>query len=101
MLEKPLVIWALLILVTGCASLPDNSDNARSYAIPTDGDHSLEAKLFNQEERKDSTESGVFLLDNGLDAFVARAAFANEANSMGAALNPVAPFIPVTDPPGI
>ena len=67
-----------LSLMSGCSGLPDNSERTRSYAI-TDGESTHLGKAFHQELVKYPDQSGVFLLANGLDAFVARVLLARQA----------------------
>ena len=71
----PLIV---LILISGCASLPQNFDRPVSHAYMDTGDTSL-GKARRSEIDAHKEESGFLLLDNGLDAFVARAVLAGRA----------------------
>lgn len=73
-----LLICCILVLIGGCAKLPDNSERSFSYAY-TEPDNTTISK--NTEEHFDANpgESGFLLLKDGMDAFVARAVLANAA----------------------
>lgn len=67
-----------LLLLSGCASLPDNSKRTESYAIT----NTLETKLgkgLQASRDQGETQDGFIILGKGLDAFVARAALAEVA----------------------
>jgi putative cardiolipin synthase len=67
-------------LISGCASLPDNSSKSVTHALPEDTGTRI-AEVF--DERASSHpqgQSAFHLLGNGLDAFVARALFAQMAD---------------------
>jgi putative cardiolipin synthase len=70
-----------LLLAAGCASLPDNSGRPVSHAYTDTQDTRLgkgiQAAMARHPEK--SGQSGFILLGNGLDAFVARAVLANNA----------------------
>jgi putative cardiolipin synthase len=68
----------LLLCVCGCSALPKNFEKAYSTAI-LDGDSTELGRLFQTSLRDQPGESGVFLLSNGLDAFVGRALLAEKA----------------------
>ncbi len=68
----------VLSLIGGCATLPTNFDRPESYAY-TDTDDTLLAKARRDEKLAHPGHSGFLLLDNGLDAFVARAVLAQSA----------------------
>lgn len=74
------LIIAILFLQTSCATLPDNSQQTPSHTLvghlPT-GDF---GKIYN-EALKHPGKSGIHLLDDGLDAFVARAGLIRRAQS--------------------
>ncbi len=65
-------------LLGGCGALPDNHARTFSEAI-SDGDATSLGKAFSQDIENHPNQSGVFLLGNGLDAFVARAVLARQA----------------------
>ncbi|MFV2005711.1 MAG: phospholipase D family protein, partial [Gammaproteobacteria bacterium] len=68
----------LSLILSGCASLPDNSDRTESYAFTDTQDTELgraSEAYSDQSEKRD----GFILLSDGLDAFVARAALAEVA----------------------
>ena len=58
--------------------LPDNAERRRSSAM-ADGESTQLGKGFHQDLAKHPGRSGVFLLGNGLDAFVAHALLARRA----------------------
>jgi len=68
----------LLILISGCASLPQDFDRPVSYAY-IDTDDTTLGKSRRNEINAHKYESGFLLLGNGLDAFVARAVLASRA----------------------
>lgn len=72
------VFLAFLLLIAGCATLPQNFDRHVSYAITDTEDTSL-GRLRLEELRAHPGQSGFILLENGLDAFVARALLAEHA----------------------
>jgi putative cardiolipin synthase len=77
-------IWRLTVVITsmfffgGCASLPDNSSRTLSVTI-TDEDNTVLGKLNEQRLKHHPGLSGIYLLRDGLDAFVARIALARYA----------------------
>ena len=80
---KPLsmivVVAALaLLLISGCATLPENFERPESYAY-TDTDDTRLGKARRDEKLAHPGQSGFFLLGSGLDAFVARAVLAHSA----------------------
>jgi putative cardiolipin synthase len=69
-----------LVLNSGCATLPENVDRPVSNAYTaTDTSNTLWGKVRLDERLAHPGESGFFLLENGLDAFVARALLAEGA----------------------
>jgi putative cardiolipin synthase len=62
----------------GCSELPDNTDRLPSTAI-RDGYDTTLGRSFADEIASHPNQSGVFLLGNGLDAFVGRALLASLA----------------------
>jgi cardiolipin synthase C len=67
-----------LSFLGACAKLPDNSGRDPSHVI-SDGESTRLGKAFKPQLEQHAGESGVFLLGNGLDAFVGRAVLANMA----------------------
>ncbi len=67
-----------LLLMGGCATLPDNFERPESYAY-TDTDDTYLGKARRDKLLAHPGQSGFLLLANGLDAFVARAVLANLA----------------------
>jgi putative cardiolipin synthase len=72
-----LVILALF-LVVGCATLPENFVKPESYAY-TDTDDTRMGRARRDEINAHPGQSGFLLLGNGLDAFLARALLAENA----------------------
>lgn len=72
------VLIASMLFVGGCARLPDNSSRMLSGTI-TDGEKTKLGKLNEQRLKQHPGQSGVYLLKDGLDAFVARAGLARYA----------------------
>ena len=66
------------LIISACASLPENVDRTPSYAY-TDTDDSRLDSYRPEEIDAESGQSGFLLLGNGLDAFVARAVLAQLA----------------------
>jgi putative cardiolipin synthase len=66
------------LLIGGCATLPKNFERPVSYAL-TDTDDTFFGRAYNNFKSYKPGESGFSLLENGLDAFVARAVLANQA----------------------
>ncbi len=67
-----------MAFLNGCVSLPDNSMRTSSMVI-TDSDTTSLGKVFNQLLEQHPDKSGVYMLRDGLDAFVGRAALARLA----------------------
>ena len=67
-----------LLFVGGCASPPPNGDNPTTYALQDTADTHMGEK-YRALKEGNPDDSGFFLLGNGLDAFVARAALAQVA----------------------
>lgn len=68
----------LLLVLNGCAVLPENTDKSISFAYQGDQNPIL-SKLYANAAKDDGEASGYMLLGDGLDAFVARAALAQVA----------------------
>ncbi|MGW8192859.1 MAG: phospholipase D family protein [Desulforhopalus sp.] len=73
-----LIFFVFLFILEGCASLPDNSHRTFSFAYPAPEQATI-AQKFTEELNDHPDESGYLLLDNGMDAFIARAALAHVA----------------------
>ena len=78
MIKNPLIIIVLLLLLSNCASLPENTNRNESYAF-TDTQNTRVGKDVQAELKQSKAENGFVLLGSGLDAFVARAALAESA----------------------
>ena len=73
-----LSIWLLLLALVGCATLPENVDRPSSKAFSDTGDTAIGSAIA-KETSDHPGQSGFLLLENGLDAFVARAVLARFA----------------------
>ncbi|MDH3228373.1 MAG: phospholipase D family protein [Alphaproteobacteria bacterium] len=69
---------SVLLLVGGCASLPEDFARPESFAFGNTDDTAL-GKTSRERRRGHPGQTGFYPLDNGLDAFVARAVLANSA----------------------
>jgi putative cardiolipin synthase len=82
MIHKNSIIFVLVILamliVGGCATLPENFEKPESYAY-TDTDDTPIGKARRDEINAHPGKSGFLLLGNGLDAYLARAILAENA----------------------
>ena len=67
-----------LLLAGGCATLPENYDRPVTYAY-TETDDTAFGEARSDEKAAHAGESGFMLLENGLDAFVARAVMSHYA----------------------
>jgi len=74
-----LILLALHSFLTGCASLPENINQAESYAFTDTQNTSLGRFSQGIRDQVKNNEDGFILLKDGLDAFVARAALAEKA----------------------
>ncbi len=68
----------LLLLLSGCASLPDNSHRSESFAY-TDTQNTRYGMAQQHAKRAHPGKSGFLLLKDGLDAYVARTILARDA----------------------
>jgi len=66
------------LFLTGCATLPQNFERLESHAL-TDTSDTGWGKIRQEEKAAHPGQSGFILLENGLDAFVARALLAEYA----------------------
>lgn len=73
-----LSIWLLLLALLGCATLPENVDRPLSKAFTDTGDTAI-GSVIAKETSDHPGQSGFLLLENGLDAFVARGVLARFA----------------------
>jgi len=64
--------------LSACASLPENTGRTESHAYEDTQDTAL-GRSYEHRSRGHVGESGYYYLNNGLDAFVARAVLANVA----------------------
>jgi putative cardiolipin synthase len=71
-------ILLLLMTLTCCTALPGNVNRQDSYALQ-DTETTFLGQLFKRQSPEHPGKSGVLLLVNGLDAFVARALLAEKA----------------------
>ena len=69
----------LVLLAGGCASLPENTGRQESYALPDTGDTRVGQKATENIQTQGAGQDGFLLLQDGVDAFVARAALARNA----------------------
>ena len=77
-LRTILLAVAGMILLCGCATLPENVNRPESFAYTDTGDTVI-GREFADEIAEHPGKSGFYLLDDGLDAFVARGVFAQYA----------------------
>ena len=73
-----LLVILTLLIVGGCATLPENFEKPESYAY-TDTDDTRIGQARRDEINAHPGKSGFLLLGNGLDAFLARAILAEHA----------------------
>ena len=70
--------WVVCLTLAGCATLPTDFERTVSHAYPPAPDL-LADEGFRRNLDAHPDQSGYYLLENGLDAFVARAVLANRA----------------------
>lgn len=75
-----LIVAGLLCFLSGCASLPPNTDSPKSFAA-TDTAGTRLGKSVQLQKIEHPDHSGFVLLSNGLDAFAARLILAQKADS--------------------
>jgi len=75
---RPIALLCLLAL-GGCASLPDNTQRTESLHYTDTGDTRMGQVVEKRTPAHAEGESGYLVLGNGLDAFVARAVLAQQA----------------------
>ena len=71
-------LFVLVLALSGCASLPDNTNRTESFALADTQDTYL-GRAVSGRSATEHGDDGFILLESGLDAFVARAALANRA----------------------
>jgi len=76
--ERPVGLILLVALLAGCASLPDNSGRNQTQVLQPTGEAYLDRHLA-EEVAAHPGKSGFILLDNGVEALVARLAVAELA----------------------
>ena len=79
-----IIRWSLILIfgiLSGCTSLPENKHRTASYTVPDTSETTLAKAVLKQRKINSASvsDSGMHLLKNGLDAFVARAALARVA----------------------
>ena len=72
------VSLSVFLFIAGCATLPQDFERLDSYAL-TDTADTAWGKVRREEKAAHPGQSGFILLENGLDAFVARALLAEYA----------------------
>lgn len=77
-MHTSIVLLLLVLMLGGCAALPENVGRAESYAF-NDTQHTSLGKNTQKHRSEGNNEDGFILLGNGLDAFVARAVLAEMA----------------------
>ncbi|MDJ0832918.1 MAG: phospholipase D family protein [Gammaproteobacteria bacterium] len=78
MYQKLILLLSITILLTACATLPDNNNRQTSFAFTDTADTRLGQDIAGFEARYPG-QDGFLLLVNGLDAFVARAGLTRAA----------------------
>lgn len=73
-----LLLAISFIVFSGCAGLPENSNRTYTYTLTGTKDTKI-GRLVAKEQVENLGKSGFFLLDNGLDAYVARAVLSEAA----------------------
>ena len=76
---RSLSILTILLILTACATLPENFERPDSYAY-TDTNNTRFGRDIYDEKTAHPGQSGFLLLASGLDAFVARAVLAQRAD---------------------
>lgn len=76
-----LILVSTLTLLVGCASLPENNQQIPSYALTNTNETTIAKGVALRKKRDSAPEeaSGMLLIQDGLDAFVARAGLASTA----------------------
>jgi len=76
---KFILFFGILFILMGCATLPDNFERSTSYGYTHTEDTRI-GKAIRDEKAAHPGKSGFLMLTTGLDAFVARAVLANQAD---------------------
>ena len=74
-----ILVVSLLLVASGCASLPDNSNRHASYALSDTDDTAFGRLAAKRIQTEGQGQDGFLLLSSGLDAFVARAILTHHA----------------------
>lgn len=77
-MTKTIYTLVLVILLSGCAGLPDNSGRTKSFVIKDNHETTL-GKSIQASRDEGNNLDGFIILNDGLDAFVARIALAELA----------------------
>ena len=78
-LAKQLTIYVVILLVTGCASLPENISKESSYAL-SDTDKTQLGKAIKSILKNKPSKTGILPLSSGLDAFSSRYVLTTKAD---------------------
>ena len=73
------LVVSFLLLASGCASLPENTNRQASYALADTDDTTFGKKAAERIKAEGQGQDGFMLLKSGLDAFVARAVLTHHA----------------------
>lgn len=76
---KFILFFGILFILMGCATLPENFERPKSYAYTNTEDTRI-GKAIRDEKAVHPGKSGFLMLATGLDAFVARAVLADQAD---------------------
>jgi putative cardiolipin synthase len=74
-----LFLVSFLLLASGCASLPENTNRQASYALSDTDDTTIGQLSAKRIQTEGQGQDGFLLLKSGLDAFVARAILTHHA----------------------
>ncbi len=74
-----LSFFYVVIALSGCATLPDNVERDKSYALTPSDTSSPALSLFHTKKTPSSSDSAFMVMGEGLDAFVARIIMAEKA----------------------
>lgn len=77
--SRLIALLSVVVFVTGCTSLPQQGPRTASYALG-DTENTRIGHALSSRKAENADLSGFYLLTNGLDAFVARAALAETAD---------------------
>ena len=82
-----ILVVSFLLLATGCASLPENTNRQASYALTDTDDSRIGKKSAEEIQTNSDGQDGFLLLGSGLDAFVARALLAHHAERVAVVIS--------------